>query len=609
MWYQTSGLEVYKGCNRQNFWETLEIAMSEITPTTKSDAKAVQTTEIYVEEAPRFKWRVVDTHSPKEIYNWRLYLCIAVFGLCGSMRGLDEGNTASTTLPSFQAKFGLDDPSLSEHAYAALVSNIKSMVQLGSILGSMISSYSVDKLGRVKSLQLVCFFMIIATIIQMTSKNVGQLYAGRFLEGALAVGLTVAIGPSYMSEVTPKAIRGMAGCMFAGAVYLGIMLSYFAIYGCVLNLPDDSNLQWITPLCVKIIIPGLILIGSFFAIESPRWLIKVGRNEEGLKALARLRNLSESHPFVIGEITDITESVQQELEAKRNNNFFGLFAQLVRVKSLRYRFFGLGCMVQLLGQWSGANSITIYASELFEFSGIKGNDQLKMTAILGVVKFCSAYIGAFFIIDFLGRRKAMYMGITIQLLAVLYFALFLLIVPDAAHEDTVLTTAQYRASQGAMAALYMGGVGWTIGFNSLQYLIGSEIFPLSTRTFAQSLIMVLHFANQYGNSKAVAKMLLTLQPYGTFFFFVAINAISLIWAWFFIPEISGRSLESMEELFSLPWYVIGRRGAKLCPDHSEINKMDYSRGTLRYLDDEKPSEEFIENDDHRESEEKDRDED
>ncbi|EGV64219.1 hypothetical protein PSN45_003653 [Yamadazyma tenuis] len=555
--------------------------------------KPVAAVNAIEEEKPKFQWRVVDNHSPPEIYNWRLYLCIAVFGLLGSLRGVDEGNTASTSLPSFRAKFGLDDPNKSEGAISNLTSNIKSMVQLGSILGALISTFSVDKLGRVKSLQLACVLMVVAAVIQMTSKNIGQLYAGRFLEGALSVGLTVAIGPPYMSEVTPKAIRGMAGCVFAGAVYFGIMISYFAVYGCVTTISDDSNLQWITPLCVKIIVPGVILVGSFFAIESPRWLIKTGKNEEALKALARLRNLSESHPFIIGEITDITESVHQELEAKKYNSFLGLFTKLVRVKSLRYRFFALGCMVQILGQWSGANSITIYAADLFAFSGIKGNDQLKMTAILGVVKFVAAYLGAFFVIDFIGRRKTMYLGLAFQGLSILYFALFLVIVPEAANEDTILVGSKFRASQGAMAALYLGGVGWVIGFNSLQYLIGSEIFPLNIRTFAQSLIMVLHFANQYGNSKAVAKMLIALKPYGTFFLFVAVNVISLAWAWFFIPELSGRSLESMEEMFNLPWYQIGRNGPKLCPDHSEINKMDYSKGTLRYLD-EKPSEEFYE---------------
>ncbi|KRZ98322.1 uncharacterized protein AC631_05917 [Debaryomyces fabryi] len=59
----------------------------------------------------------------------------------------------------------------------------------------------------------------------------------------------------------------------------------------------------------------------------------------------------------------------------------------------------------------------------------------------------------------------------------------------------------------------------------------------------------------------------------------------------------------MEEIFNLPWYLIGRRGAQLCPDYSEINKITYSDdghgnaydGAINYdLEMSKPSQEFVE---------------
>ncbi|KAK7678264.1 hypothetical protein QCA50_018737 [Cerrena zonata] len=189
------------------------------------------------------------------------------------------------------------------------------------------------------------------------------------------------------------------------------------------------------------------------------------------------------------------------------------FKELLLIKSVRYRFFLISAAAQVLGQWLGANAITIYAPELFSFAGIRGEEIMKMTAVLGVVKFCSAYFSAFFLIDFLGRRKALYIA-----------------VPQAAHEDAVLTTSQNHASKAAMAALYI-----------------SAIF----------------------------------------------------WAWFFLPEVSGRSLESMDDIFNLPWYLIGRRGAELCPDNSEVNKVSFNgnsyEGSQNYdLEKMKASQEFIE---------------
>ncbi|CUM68606.1 uncharacterized protein PRCAT00006333001 [Priceomyces carsonii] len=449
------------------------------------------------------------------------------------------------------------------------------MVQLGSIGGALIATYTVDKLGRIRALQFVCLIWVVGAIIQITSHSVGQLYAGRLIEG-LAVGQTTSIGPAYLSECAPRSIRGLCVCIFSGAVYFGVMIAYFANYGTSIHMEAVRN-QWVVPTSMKIVFAGLLFILSFaFCVESPRWLLKTNKPEQALKNLSKLRHLPENHPYIASEISDINEQVLQEKEAVEGSNFVSKLKELTLFKSNRYRFFAVCALAQILGQWSGANAITIYAPEFFELSGIEDKQQLKMTAVLGVVKFISAYLLAFLIIDALGRKAALQCGLIIQLVTTLFFAIFLTIVPQAAEEGAVLTHSQLQASKAALASLFLSGVGWTMGFNNIQYLVGSEMFPLNIRSFAQSLVMVLHFACQYGNSRAVPKMLLAMNSYGAFYFFSAVIVISLFWGWFFIPEVSGRSLESMEDIFNLPWYLIGRRGPELCPDYSELSRIGHA---------------------------------
>lgn len=546
----------------------------------------------------KFRWKIEDTDSPREIYNWTLYMTVFVFGMFGAARGLDEGNiSGNLAQKSFQKQFGLADKKKSKAQLANLKSNIASMVQLGAIGGAMMAMYTVDRFGRINALRGVCILWMIAVAIQISASSVGQLYAGRLLEG-LAVGQTTTIGPTYLSEVAPKQIRGMCTCIFAGAVYLGISLSYFANYGTALHISNSSRAQWAIPLSIKLMFSFLIFVMSFiFCIESPRWLLKVNRPDDAVAALSKIRKLPADHPYVVGEISDINEQLLTEKEAVAGNSVFNILKELFGLRSNLYRFFVISAAAQILGQWSGANAITIYAPELFGVVGITGVESLKMTAFLGLVKLVSAYLGAFFIIDLLGRRLALYSGITLQLVCALYFAIFMTIVPEAAKTST-LTGSKRNASKGALAALFLSGTGWTIGFNSIQYLLGSEIFPLRIRSFAQSAVMVLHFANQFGNSKAMPSLMLALHANGAFYFFSGILAVSLFWAWFFVPEIAGRSLESMEEIFNLPWYLIGRKGPELCPDHSEINKIHYNNGDLIYDVVEKPSADhasFVEN--------------
>ncbi|KAI3403188.2 hypothetical protein KGF56_004077 [Candida oxycetoniae] len=538
----------------------------------------------------RFRFIPDTSDHPPQVFNKTLYFSIFLFGLFGAARGIDEGNiSGNLSNPSFIARFGLNNPQKTKDELANLKSNITSMVQLGAIGGAIISMKSVDFLGRVRALQFVCIIWIVGVIIQISSSSVGQLYAGRLIEG-LAVGQTAAIGPIYMSEVAPSPIRGLANCIFAGAVYLGIMMGYFVNYGSVLHIPATNNSdggindkQWRVTLSVKLIMSGLIFILSFFiTVESPRWLLKCGKTQDAVAKLSKLRHLPNDHPYIIAEISDINEQVMVEKEATKNSSLLNNFKQMFTNKSIAYRFVFIAGATQVLGQWSGANAVTIYASELFSLVGIKGIDKLKMSAVLGVVKFVSAYLAAFFIIDILGRKRSLYIGILGQMCCLLYYAIFLTVVPQAANEGAVITGSAKRASTGALAAIFLSGTFWTVGFNSIQYLIGAEIFPLGIRSFAQSMVMILHFANQYGNSKALPKMMIALNPYGAFYFFVGVLALALVWS-FFLPELKGRSLESIEEVFTLPWYNL-RRCNKLVPDHSQIHKIRYttSRGNTGF---------------------------
>lgn len=62
----------------------------------------------------------------------------------------------------------------------------------------------------------------------------------------------------------------------------------------------------------------------------------------------------------------------------------------------------------------------------------------------------------------------------------------------------------------------------------------------------------------------------SMKPQGTFWFFSAITFIGLLWVWFFLPETAGKSLEAMDEMFSLPWYIIGRKGAAMTAGQGSV---------------------------------------
>lgn len=152
------------------------------------------------------------------------------------------------------------------------------------------------------------------------------------------------------------------------------MLGYCASYGSRLHISSDSQLQWVVPNLLHIYFASIIAVLSFFAVESPRWLVKVNRNEEAANKLSKLRNLPTEHWYVQSELLDITNQLEREQEATQGTTWLGPIKELVTLPSNRYRLM-LSVMSQLLGQWSGASSITIYATEYFAMMGITGSEE------------------------------------------------------------------------------------------------------------------------------------------------------------------------------------------------------------------------------------------
>lgn len=114
------------------------------------------------------------------------------------------------------------------------------------------------------------------------------------------------------------------------------------------------------------------------------------------------------------------------------------------------------------------------------------NEKLFATAIFGVVKFVSSMLCAFFLIDFLGRKRSLATGITLQLVSMLYMAIFLLI-DTGVSDGEPQSSSQKHAAMGAIVMVYFSGFGWALGWNSIQYLINSEIYPLRLRALGSTL--------------------------------------------------------------------------------------------------------------------------
>ncbi|KAJ5127034.1 hypothetical protein N7448_007813 [Penicillium atrosanguineum] len=513
--------------------------------------------------------------SPKGIFNGYLLMCTCIFAFSGVSKGFDEGNIASIVVQShFKKSFGLDTET--EDQYSNTKGWLVSIATAGAVFGCLGCLPITDRFGRRWALLIATVIYIAGVLGQgLNGGNLSGMYASRFITG-IGIGATTVIPPIYITEIAPKAIRGLLTLQYAACQQLGVVFGFFINYGVTKKYANTDN-QWMIPTLLQVL-PAMIWgLGIFFCPESPRWLLYVGQREKAMTSMSKLRHLPIDHPFLQVEISGMDARILHETEAASNTSPWELLKETLLPVENRRRFF-LTFMATLFSQWSGANAITQYSPTIFGYLGINGDEaKFLATGIYGIVKFASTLIFALFIVDFIGRRRSLLTGITLQIATLVFVGGYLGGTRNMTPEYIQSTPAVARASTAAIVAIFLHAVAWSIGWFSMPYLIGSEIFPTRIRSFNMSVSMGFHWAFYFGCSRAMPSLLAASQKWGAFVFFASICLISLVYVFFAMPDTTGRSLEALDSLFQRPWYTVYKVAY---PKHEGLQIELFEKGEL-----------------------------
>ncbi|KAL5356277.1 hypothetical protein BJX96DRAFT_186231 [Aspergillus floccosus] len=469
--------------------------------------------------------------APKGMFNAYVLMCTCVFAFAGVAKGFDEDEYANTK------------------------GWIVSITTAGAVFGCLGCPRINDGLGRRWNLRLSTVLYMAGILGQgLCNGNLSGLYASRFIAG-LGMGVLTIVPPIYITEIAPKMIRGLLTLQYAACQQLGVVFGFFINYG-VTKSYHGGDKQWMIPTLLQLLPAAIWLLGSFLCCESPRWLLYKGKRNQAATTMSKLRHLPLDHPIVVAELAGMDAQLLLETESTKGASLWDLLKETLVPVENRRRFF-LIFMATLLSQWSGANAITQYSPTIFGYLGIVGDEsKFLATGIYGVVKFVSTLAFALFIVDFIGRRRSLMTGICLQLVTLIFVGAYLGATKDMTPEHIHDTPSASRASMAAIVAIYLHATAWSIGWFSIPYLVGSEIFPIRIRSLNVSISMAFHWAFYFGCSRAMPSLLAATDKWGAFVFFGCICLISLIYVFFAMPDTTGRSLEALDSLFQRPWYTV-----------------------------------------------------
>ena len=192
-------------------------------------------------------------------------------------------------------------------------------------------------------------------------------------------------------------------------------------------------------------------------------------------------------------------------------------------------------------------ALRVFSGKNDDVAGVPMEDAISLNVVSGAISFIGSAVGLWLVAKFARRHVGMYQeaGITISLAALA--CVFALYIQPFQDEDGAINGAPNFAPWLVLAIICIfvfikqsGTVTW---------VLVSEIYPARVRGTALGIaVATLWLANALV-SIAFPPLMENVSGAGTYGIFAAINFLSFLFYWKFVPETKFHSLEELELKF------------------------------------------------------------
>jgi sugar porter (SP) family MFS transporter len=399
----------------------------------------------------------------------------------------------------------------------AMEQSIAAGILAGAVIGALTCSFLSERWGRHKTILLICLIFIAGSLACSVAPSAILLAAARVLLGFAVGGATQTV-PMYVAEMAPAGIRGRLVLCFQLAIGVGIVISTL--------VGATEKVDWRISIGAAAVPAVVMLLLQLRLPESPRWLVKQGRQDDAEKVLQRVR----PDGFDISrELDEIVEVEERKKEVKqKNRGWSGLRQPWVRPALV------VGCGIAAFTQLSGIEMIIYYAPTILTDNGFSTSAALRVSVGLGVTYLIMMIVGLI-IVDMVGRRRLTL--IMVPGAALSLFALGAFFVTDNAGKDNI----PFIITCLIVFMFFNAG-----GLQLMGWLTGSEIYPLAVRGAGTSV----QAATLWGTNLLITLTLLTMIDVmgvgQVFWLYGLFNVAAWIFVWRLLPELTGHSLEDIE---------------------------------------------------------------
>jgi len=449
-----------------------------------------------------------------------LLLVGAVIMMAGLLFGYDQG-VISGALDGIQHSFG---------ASTTMIQIITSWVTLGALVGALVAGVLADKIGRRCTILLAAILFTLGALLEALAPGTTVLVIGRLVVG-FGVGVASVAAPLYAAEQAPTRLRGRFVSMYQLAITIGIFIAYLVDQALI------NNDMWRVMLGVSAVPAILLFVVMLPMPDSPRWFVKVGRREDAIKALEKVRPDVDANT----EINDIEKAAQEDDANKAT------WAEVFSKKLRKPLMIGIGLAV--FQQITGINAIIYYANKIFAQAGFATpQDQAAATTwAIGGVNVLATFIAVAYV-DRFGRRPLLLAGLVGMSSALITVGISFHFMDNA---DTSGAGAGGPTTAGiiTLVALVVFIASFAFSLGPVVWTVINEIFPNRVRGRAVAVATAVNWGSAWLVSQFFLTLIDSIGNSATFYLFGAFSVIAYVWIWKTVPETKGRTLEEIQEIW------------------------------------------------------------
>ncbi len=461
-----------------------------------------------------------------EVSHNRVFAIAMVAALGGFLFGFDTA-VINGTVSALESAFAASPWAIGLTVSSALV---------GSAFGALLGGRMADRSGRTRAMLVAAVLFTLSALGSGLAVSLWDLSLWRLIGGG-AVGIASVVAPAYIAEIAPAHLRGRLGSLQQMAIVLGIFAALVGDYVIATQAGSASNPFWFNiPAWRWMFWTGLppaiaYAVGALLIPESPRYLIRRGRDEEALVVLRAV--IGSTAP---SRAVEIRASVRMDM-----NQAAPRFADLKGGQR-----FGLlpvvwaGIVLAMLQQFVGINVIFYYSSVLWQAVGFSEQSALAITVVTSVTNIFTTLIAIAFV-DRIGRKPLLLAGsvgmvLTLGALAWLFGAAPL----DAAGRPVLQGANGVIALVAANLYVFCFGFSW----GPVVWVLLGEMFPNRIRAVAVSVAACAQWAANF----LVSATFPALQDLGlgwAYGLYTAAAVISFFFTLRWVKETKGKELEEM----------------------------------------------------------------